>query len=141
MHCVPITAPLRIRAHSDQRLILDRAPVQDRLVTHGHPGADGQRRAGVRMTDRSVLEVRFLAQQDGSVVSPDDRPEPYACVASEADIADQVGRWRDPGRGVDRGRKVVDGIERHGDRLIRYGPVVDGCFALRPVRVRLLALG
>ena len=47
------------RAHTDQRFILHRAAVEDRLMPDRHPRADGQRRAWVRMADRPILEIAF----------------------------------------------------------------------------------
>ena len=52
------------RTHADQRLILDRAAVEDRLVPDRDPGADGERSARVRMADRAVLKVTVGADDD-----------------------------------------------------------------------------
>ena len=65
-------------------------------------------------------KLRLLAQHDRRVVGADHRPEPHAGPRAKADIADQVGRWRDPGGRVDRGRDIVERVERHGAKASPY---------------------
>jgi len=53
-------------------------------VPDGHIGAHGERLAGVRVEDRSVLDVRILADVDDLVVAAQDGVEPDAGAGAEA---------------------------------------------------------
>ena len=68
-----------------------------------HPRADGEREVGVAMADRSILEVRLLAQDQRRVVAAEDRAEPDARPGAEANVTDQVRRRRCPGAGAELG--------------------------------------
>src|SRR5690242_5613946 len=49
------------RSHADQRIVLDRATMQDHVVADGAILADTERKAGIDMTGRIVLDVGALA--------------------------------------------------------------------------------
>src|SRR6476661_8052018 len=97
-----------LRAHPDQAIVGYGAAVEDRLVSDGDAGADRQRKSGIAVADRAVLEVAVLADQDRRVVGTDDGAEPDAGASAKLDVADEVGRWRRPGAVAEPRGRVAD---------------------------------
>jgi hypothetical protein len=80
------------RAHPDQRAVLDRATVQDDVVTNRAVLPDRQRKTPIGVAGRIVLHVGVLTDLDPLVVAAEHRAEPYARLAVQAHLADDGGR-------------------------------------------------
>ena len=79
------------RAHADQALILDGAPVDDRAVPDRHVVAHGRRmRILHHVDDRAVLHVGAAADANAVHVAADDDRHPHTALFTDFDVADDL---------------------------------------------------
>ena len=107
------------RAHADKSPVLKRAAVQDDVVADRAILSDYQRKAGIGMAGRIVLNVGILADLDPFVVAAQHRPEPHARGVMETDLADHRCRVGNEvvSAGGKFGRLPVECVDRHKDLL------------------------
>src|SRR6185312_378386 len=82
------------RAHADQRIVAYRAAVKNDVVANDTVTTDGQRKSGVGVQRRIVLNLRALTEHDPFVVAPQDRTEPDAGFGLEPHATDQHRSFR-----------------------------------------------
>lgn len=58
--------------------------------------ADVQWGAPITVQDAAILHVAAIANHDRLIVSPHNRRKPDARVLPQHNIADDLGRWREP---------------------------------------------
>lgn len=75
-------------AHPDQDVILDGAAMEDRAVPDGDAGSDRDRKSGVGVNDRAVLEVAAGPDLDAVAIAAEDRGVPDADVFLQVHLAD-----------------------------------------------------
>eukprot|EP00982_Pelagococcus_subviridis_P014126 31307-Pelagococcus_subviridis.AAC.11 len=113
------------RAHADERVVLDRARVDDRVVTHGDAIADDGRERDAAdvclgdVHDGVVLDVREGSDRHWIDVAAEDRAVPHAGVFADRDVADDGRGRRDEPRGRELRDFLVDLLDRAmlADRL------------------------
>lgn len=71
-----------------------------RYEEHDYLFADRQRKSGIRMQNRAVLNIRPRANRDQLVVAAQNRAEPYAGVFFELHLAEQHRVRSDPERAI-----------------------------------------
>jgi len=93
------------RVHGDHGVIFDRAGVDDGPVTDRHPSADAAGPVRVDMDDRTVLDVRVLADLDLGArhIGAEDAVVPDVGASAENDPADDDRPRRHPGAVFDLG--------------------------------------
>src|SRR5690606_16996616 len=107
-------------SHPDEHVVADRAAVQDRVVAHRHPAADGQGEAGIGVQHAAVLDVGARPDGDLLQVAAQDRAVPDAHLRGQAHPADHRGVRRQPGALVDFRRETAD-LNPHGSNVTPSG--------------------
>ena len=98
---------------ADQRPIADGATVQHPLMPDGYIYADSQRKAGVCMEHRVVLDVAAVADLDPIVVAANDRAGPDADMFAQNNFADYCCSVSNVSRIWNAWRIVAELIDGH----------------------------
>jgi hypothetical protein len=89
------------RAHPYKTIVLDLAPVHDRVVAEDASLADDRRVSGVGVEDAAVLDVGPGPDTDGLRIAAQYGPVPDARFFTQVNVPDNVCSRRDPGRMCD----------------------------------------
>src|SRR5215204_6851872 len=85
-------------SHPYETIVLDLAPVHDRVVAENASLANDSGEAGVGVEDAAVLHVGPSPDTDGLRVATQHGSVPDARFSTQVDVPDDTGSRRDPGR-------------------------------------------
>ena len=105
------------RSRSDQRVVLEGAPLEVGQVADHATVADDGGEPGAGVDDRAVLYGGPGSDGDGPVVAPQDRVGPHGRLGADGDVADDHGVGVDVRLGVDGGDEVFESVDGHGPTL------------------------
>lgn len=89
------------RPHPNERLVLDRAAVEDRPMPHTYPSTDRARHSFVDVDHAEILDVGLVTDRDRRHVPADDRMVPDTRVPPKGNVADHDRAGGDERRRMD----------------------------------------